>query len=98
MLLEREEHQLVRTRSGESLRGHMGVKGRPLVATGTLELLGAGWPCWDIRRLLLKASRMRQAKAKYPQRLDTYEHKPVGFNQLMQNELYLGPTCAGLAG
>lgn len=67
-------------------------------ATGTLKLLGVGWPYWDICSLLLKASRVRQAKAKYPQCLGTYEHKPVGFNQLRQNELYLGPACAGLAG
>lgn len=97
VLLEREEYQPVRTGSGESLRGHMGVMGRPLAATGRPELLEAGWPCWDICSLLFKASRVRQAEAKYPQCFGTYEHKPVGFNQLMQNELYLGPACAGLA-
>lgn len=72
---------------GKATSGHRDTA----AAWGWLALLGmCSW--------LFKASRVGQAVAKYPQHLDTYEHKPVGFNQLMQNELYLGPAGAGFAG
>lgn len=87
----------MRTGSGEPLCGCVGVEGRPPADTGRPELRGAGWRFWDACSLLFKASRARQAEAKYSERFSKYEHKPVGFNQLMRNELRLGPARARLA-
>lgn len=87
----------MRTGSGEPLCGCVGVEGRPPVATGRPELRGSGWFFWDMCNPLFKASGARQAEAKYPECFSKYEHKPVGFNQLMRNELCLGAALAGRA-
>ena len=93
------------TGEGGALAGEAGVGGAAAWVPGVEGRPGHPCPRWDGGCVGLAGSAgtpaacsVRPAEAEHPERFTKYEHKPVGFNQLMRNEPRRAPARAGLAG